>query len=157
MLLTTLLATMNVAHADSPGDLGIGAQLGYPLAFTAKKWLDEDTGLTAYVGVRAWGVMQIHARINYEKDFWTPPWEFGFASQDVFWLAGVGFDAWLWSGYSEFSPGVGGGIGYQLKFNDFPAEVYWTWEAHIKPLGFVLADYWYVWTWYGGIGGRWYF
>ncbi len=131
MLLTAMLA-MNTATAMPVQDreMGIGLALTYPAyGLTLKKWGfdfgpgDGPGGVGIYAAVSpSYYGLSVHARVNYEKDFWTPPWEFGFAEQRVYWGAGVNLDFTL-GYYRNLAIGVGGLIGYQLALNSFPLEV----------------------------------
>ena len=137
MLLTAMLA-MNTAAAAPVADkeMGVGVSLQYPYyAVTLKKWGAVDVlpgivedgpgGAAAYVGIRNYIYgLTVHARVNLEKDFWTPPWEFGFAEQAVYYGAGVGIDFTISSYYgSNLGIGLRGVVGYQLALNAFPLEV----------------------------------
>jgi hypothetical protein len=135
MLLTAMLA-MNTASAMPVDDksMGIGASIQYPYySLTLKMWdtldmlpgimEDGPGGVAVYLGYNRGGYgSTIHARVNLEKDFWTPPFEFGFAEQAVYYGAGVGIDFTL-GYYRNLAVGVRGVIGWQLALNSFPLEI----------------------------------
>ncbi|GEM_PF-3102933 len=166
MLLTAMLA-MNTASAMPVADkeMGVGVALTYPAySVTLKKWGtldilpgDGDGGAAAYVGIRpGYYGLSIHARGNVEKDFWTPPWEFGFAEQRVYFGVGVNVDFTL-GYYRNLAIGAGGLIGYQLALNSFPLEV----AIQIEPgINFnVIRSYYSLiqFRYYSGLVARYYF
>lgn len=168
MLLTAMLAMSTSFAAPAEGsDMGIGVSLGGTTSLTLKKWdtLDilpgfiEDGagGVAAYVGVRGLGYRAVHARVNLEKDFWTPPWEFGFADQHVYWGVGVNADFYLTT-YGGLAIGVGGLIGYQLVLNSFPLEIGLQYEPGINI--WLIDSYYYGrvnYRGYYGLQARYYF
>ena len=169
MLLTAMLA-MNTAAAAPVADkeMGAGVSLQYPYyAVTVKKWGAVDVlpgivedgpgGAAAYVGIRSnYYGLTVHARVNLEKDFWTPPWEFGFAEQAVYYGAGVGIDFTL-GYYRNLGIGVRGVVGYQLALNAFPLEVALQMEPGININ--LLRSYYGLVTYNGlyGLVARYYF
>ncbi len=169
MLLTAMLA-MNTAVAAPVDDkeMGVGVSIGYPVyAVTAKLWGTADMlpgimedgpgGLAIYAGYKRYYSATFHLRANLEKDFWTPPFEFGFADQAVYY--GVGVNADISLGYFNLGIGVGGVIGWQLALNAFPLEIAFQIEPGVQFN--LLGDRYYYnliqFRYYGGLLARYYF
>ncbi|MCB9674914.1 MAG: hypothetical protein H6737_07340 [Alphaproteobacteria bacterium] len=101
---------------------GIGAHLGVPFSFTAKWWIDEKSGVAAHVGF--YFANYFEGRVQYER--WLvelADWPFG--DFGLYVDGGLTTRAWLnpiWRGTAQIGPHAG--VGVDLRFKDYPVEVY---------------------------------
>jgi hypothetical protein len=169
MLLTAMLA-MNTATAMpvDDKDMGVGVALTFPAySVTVKKWgtldmlpgimEDGPGGVAAYVGIRPGGYgLSVHARVNLEKDFWTPPFELGFADMAVYYGVGANVDFTL-GYYRNLAVGVGGVVGWQFALNSFPLEVSVQFEPGLN-INVIRSYYSLIqFRYYSGLVARYYF
>jgi hypothetical protein len=155
LLLALSLATQD-AHAGksevgTSKTTGIGVNLGYPNAFTAKLYFKPKSGMSVTAGAYPGGLGTAMVRVQYEQVFYTiGNWDWG--KLDLYWNAGVGSNVTIVG--LNLQPGIGGGVSALLRFKDVPAEVFVDNSIYVYPALFSAAfDTGYV----GGLGGRWYF
>ncbi len=169
-MLTLLILASTFAHATEVGTLkkfGVGANIGYPLAVTAKYFLAEKWAASAYVGT-TYGVYW-DIRAQAERDLVTfAEWDFG--SLGMYACAGLQVDIYPPSFYYgatlSAAPGVYGGAAATLRFNDLPVEAFAGFDAGIglatwdqfyaknDPLYGTLGPYPIG---HANVGGRWFF
>lgn len=155
LLALLMLANAPTAEASDIGTdkkFGIGAHLGSSATITGKYYLSEKNGLAFHVGT--WYFWSIHARVQFESEFVEfADWDFG--RLDMYWNAGVSFNQGFF--YAGTDIGVGGGVGVELQFHNFPLQVFIEADLHIQPTGFI-PGFGYSWySYYAGPGARWYF
>ncbi len=150
LLLLSTLATAAPSEVGTDKKFGLGVQLGAPMTFTGKYWLDDQGGPAFHVGTY---FVYHEARVQFERQFVQfGDWDFG--DVGMYWHAGVATRYWTVPNYvNELSLGPSGGVAGELRFKPVPAAVFVEAGTAIYVLG---HDY----SWYSinyAAGGRWYF
>lgn len=155
-LMTALV--VGQAHAYDVGTskkFGIGANVGAPVEFTLKYWMDEKSGISGAVGT--WGFAWFEVRGQYERDI-TSFHEWPWGELGMYWDAGLQISAYpaIVYGWGGFGVGPYGGVAARLRFNKVPAEVYAGPDVGVQfnKIGPYTGP---GFIYHGTAGGRWYF
>ncbi len=108
----------------------VGLRLGYPASVTYKTFLNDESALEAYAGLRSWsfgsffnisGAYQVHKPIDEVDGL---QWYYGGGASVYFWTYD---DIFLDRNYSSTSFGVQGYLGLDYTFEDAPINLTLDW------------------------------
>ena len=156
MLATLVLLLCLSANAETPEvghgkNFGIGVQLGAPITFTGKYWMNEQGGVAFHAGT-SFG-LYYEGRVQYERQF-VQFGDWDFADLGMYWHAGVASRFWTIPTISnEFSLGPSGGVAGEMRFKSVPAAVF----LEVGTAIYVLGHNYSWWSYSYAAGGRWYF
>lgn len=107
----------------------VGLRLGYPLSATYKHFLNEESAVEVFAGVRSWagyswvnvgGLYEFHKPINGVENL---NWYFGGGASVYFWNYKYDY----LENNSSLSVGVMGTLGLDYKFEELPINVSADW------------------------------
>ncbi len=156
-LVTISLALMlSISAFSQTSGIGIGAELGTVVDFTAKFWTGETTAVALAAGFDWGGYGGLHVNGDFLFHMWS--FDVGQDMMKVYFGPGVGLGVYLGTYYSYdtyskvwFTLRAPGGVGYY--FHNMPLECF----AEFAPGVDIFGPYGFDFRWNSYVGARWYF
>ena len=156
LVIISLALMLSISAFSQTSGIGIGAELGTVVDFTAKFWTGETTAVALATGFDWGGYGGLHVNGDFLFHMWS--FDVGQDMMKVYFGPGVGVGVYLGTYYTYdtyskvwFTLRAPGGVGYY--FHNMPLECFAEFAPGIDIVGPYGTDF----RWNSYVGARWYF